>query len=91
MLPFLQSLTDEQRVSLYGSLTDECDIEVPGFESVVNDRDGSDTYVIFRFDGRLYRLDGYYDSWNGGEWEGLESAYEVEEKDKVIKVYPKKA
>lgn len=33
-------------------------------------------YVVFEYDGKFYRIDGYYDSWDGGGLDG--DPYEVE-------------
>ena len=37
---------------------------------------GETYYVVFEYDGRFYRIDGWYSSWDGGELDG--DPYEVE-------------
>jgi hypothetical protein len=46
---------------------------------------GSTLYIILEIEGRLYRKDGYYQSWTGSSWEG--DFYEVTAKPVVTTGY----
>ncbi len=93
MLPFLSHLSLEQLYKVRLHLLDENDSDIPNggtLEFVVRDRENSEQYLIFRYEGNLYRLDGYYDSMSGGEFENLREAYEVVERDITVTVYERK-
>lgn len=44
-------------------------------------------WVVFRFEDKLYRINGYYNSWNGTDWNS--HVEEVQAKEKVIIIYEK--
>lgn len=60
---------------LYDEISDT-EIEIPGFGTTKpvaywkEHDDGVQKYVVFEIDGRLFQMDGYHDSWVGGEWDG---------------------
>lgn len=47
---------------------------------------GEDIWIVFKLDGKLYRLDGYYASYDGSNW-GEGDIKEVIAEQKVITVY----
>ncbi len=47
----------------------------------------SEIWIVFRFENKLYRINGHYDSWSGTEWNT--HVEEVAPKEKVIIVYEK--
>ena len=70
-------------------------VEVPGFgklelvENFGGEGMGDQMWVVFKVGDRMFRMNGYYDSWNGGEWDG--SLEEVEAREvKVTQYFPKK-
>jgi len=44
-----------------------------------------DRSVVFRIGDRYFRKSGYYDSWEGGDWDG--ELEEVRPREKMITVY----
>ncbi len=40
------------------------------FKKVDYGWDGWDRYIVFTFEGRLYKKYGYEDSWEAGHWDG---------------------
>lgn len=57
--------------------------EVEFVEHVGGEGEGDHTHVVFKVSGKLFKLDGFYSSWEGTEWE--DSVYAVKPKEvKVI-------
>lgn len=50
---------------------------------------GETRYVVFSVDGQFFRVDGYYASWDGTNWESA-SPYEVEAKEVTVIKYERK-
>lgn len=50
---------------------------------------GDTRYVVFEVDGTIYRMDGYYASWDGDNWGGTEP-YEVEPVEVSVTEYHRK-
>lgn len=58
-------------------------------EIVASDRENNTIYRVFRAQGddTLFRLDGYYDSWNGTDFESQDSLYVVTPKERTYIEY----
>ena len=60
----------------YYELEEEPGCEIPGFgttehvESFGGEGMGDSRWIVFKLGEQLFRVSGYYDSWNGTEWDG---------------------
>lgn len=79
-----QEAENERRYSSYGvyeQLHDEEDVEVPSLgkleyvDSYGGEGSGDEYWVVFKLGEQLFRVDGYYASYDGGELDG--EPYEV--------------
>lgn len=50
----------------------------------------ADTLLVFDVNGQLFRVDGHYESWAGGEWEAND-LHEVEAVQVMVTDYQRKA
>ncbi len=96
MLPIFSQLNDEAQEALYDQIRDldsryskTKDSSLGQLAYVGGGRVNSDNSIVFSLNGKLYNLNGYYSSYEGTEWEGLDSVFEVKAESKTITVYNK--
>ncbi len=96
MLPIFSQLNNEAQEALYEAIRDLYTIgqvvNVPGVGDIAKvdgERINSENNIIFSLDGKLYEMTGYYSSYEGTTWEGLDEVYEVKAVETTITVYNK--
>lgn len=93
---FLESLSDDER-SKYDNFLYDCDkgcqIDLTNKDEktltlvgVASKRINADAMRVFKIEDSYFRIDGYYDSWNGSNFEDA-SIQEVRPIEKTITVY----
>lgn len=83
----LQWWTKNENEEAYLVLEDHLGFDI---EMVESHRHNSEMEYIFKADGKFYRVWGTYDSWSGTEIDDPYDFTEVEEVEKVIKVWQNK-
>ncbi len=92
---FLSDLEDREPYREFvewGSEGDKVSLSLSGvsieLEMIHRDRINSDAIRVFKCNDKLFRLDGYYDSYSGTSFDDIIGGiYEVEAKEKNITVY----
>jgi hypothetical protein len=93
---FVQTLLDGTVYNPQTQKFDELKAELPGLGEVTlvdskpgQEGGGEDIWVVFLIGDQLFKLTGWYGSWDGSNWEEGE-VFEVVAEEKIVVVYNKK-
>lgn len=84
---FQETLASKKGVESYGQQTP---VLASGPAYSVDSDSGEDGYEVFSIGDQLFKVEGSFNSWDGGEWEP-ENLHEVEPQQVSVTVYKRKA
>jgi hypothetical protein len=94
--PFAQTLIDGTVYNPHTKKYEGIKVELPEFGEVTlvdskpgHEGGGEDIWVVFLIGDQLFKLTGWYGSWDGSNWEEGE-VFEVVAEEKIVVVYNKK-